>query len=240
MKHLCQKHGEYEAREVIILGNVINNDRCPQCNKEINDKEKKILEEREKAAAMNFKQETRTNAGISKRNLYKTFDDFIVSNKGQSEALKQCKEFAENFPQDARNILMLGGVGTGKTLLASMVIEELIKKHDCRIVNVIDIFREIKATYSRNSKETEIEVIKRFRTIPLLIIDEVGVQFDSDVEKLLIFDIVDGRYKEMLPTILISNLDVKGVEGIIGTRCLDRLREGGGRMIAFDWGTMRR
>ncbi len=73
----------------------------------------------------------------------------------------------------------------------------------------------------------------------LLIIDEVGSQFGSDTEKLFIFEIIDGRYQEMKPTILISNLDINGIKESIGERCVDRLREGGGSMIAFNWESSR-
>ena len=73
----------------------------------------------------------------------------------------------------------------------------------------------------------------------LLVIDEVGAQFGSDTEKLFIFDIIDGRYQDMKPTILISNLDIAGIKDVIGERCVDRLREGGGSMIAFNWESSR-
>ena len=70
-------------------------------------------------------------------------------------------------------------------------------------------------------------------------LDEVGSQFGSDTEKLFIFDIIDGRYQNMKPTILISNLDIDGIKDAIGDRCVDRLREGGGMMVAFNWGSQR-
>jgi DNA replication protein DnaC len=43
----------------------------------------------------------------------------------------------------------------------------------------------------------------------------------------------------MLPTVLVSNLDVEGVKQCIGDRVYDRLRDDGGKVIAFTWGSMR-
>ena len=40
----------------------------------------------------------------------------------------------------------------------------------------------------------------------LLILDEVGVQFGSETEKMILFEIINGRYEQLKPTIVISNL----------------------------------
>jgi DNA replication protein DnaC len=72
-----------------------------------------------------------------------------------------------------------------------------------------------------------------------LIIDEVGMQFGSDTEKMIIFDIIDGRYNNMLPTILISNLELSEVKELIGDRSIDRLREDGGVVVAMKWASNR-
>ena len=44
----------------------------------------------------------------------------------------------------------------------------------------------------------------------------------------------------MKPTILLSNLNIEGLGEYLGERVMDRLREGGGKMIAFDWDSYRR
>ena len=56
---------------------------------------------------------------------------------------------------------------------------------------------------------------------------------------MFVFDVINGRYEEELPTVIISNLDVAGVKEIIGDRCIDRLRQDGGKVIAFDWESQR-
>ena len=53
------------------------------------------------------------------------------------------------------------------------------------------------------------------------------------------FDIIDGRYQEMKPTILISNLAIAGIKDLIGERVIDRLREDGGKLVSFDWPSYR-
>lgn len=74
----------------------------------------------------------------------------------------------------------------------------------------------------------------------LLIIDEVGVQFGSESEKIILFEIINERYEQMKPTILISNLSEDELSRYVGERIIDRMREGKGAVINFDWESYRK
>ena len=69
----------------------------------------------------------------------------------------------------------------------------------------------------------------------LLILDEVGVQFGSDFEKQILFDVLNERYEKLKPSILLSNIPGDQLADYLGERVTDRLRENGGKMIGFDW-----
>ncbi|EIG27035.1 hypothetical protein HMPREF1054_2009, partial [Haemophilus paraphrohaemolyticus HK411] len=51
---------------------------------------------------------------------------------------------------------------------------------------------------------------------------------------------INERYEAMKPTILISNLSQQELGAYVGERIVDRMREGGGAMIAFDWESYRK
>lgn len=240
----CEKHGDFvfEYIKYSPKGKTWVKDYCGTCVTE-KEADNKLKEEKEKADKdienkRKRQESNRTNAGISKRNLYKTFDDYICTNEGQSKAKNDCQRFASEFPSD-KSMIMVGGVGTGKTLLASAMLDSLVDNNRCEIIKVIDLIRHLKSTWSKDSENNEEDLIKYFVKLDLLILDEVGSQFGSDTEKLFIFDIIDGRYQDMKQTVLISNLDIDGIKDVIGERCVDRLREGGGSMIAFDWKSSR-
>ena len=240
----CEKHGEYEFGYIPTFKNKIwVKDYCGACVTEKQDKDKLEKEKQDAITDIEnkkrLKESKRVNAGISKRNLYKTFDDYKCTNEGQTKAKADCMRYFKNFPSD-QSMIMVGGVGTGKTLLASAGIESIVDNNRCEIIKTIDAVRELKATWAKDSKNTEEGLISYYRKLDLLVLDEVGSQFGSDTEKLFIFDIIDGRYQDMKPTILISNLDIDGIKEVIGDRCVDRLREGGGMMIAFDWASARK
>lgn len=239
----CEKHGDYNAEYLSISNNKFwVKESCSTCVVDAEAKAKAKKEADDKQLDIDNRKRRRENnrlyAGISKRNLYKTFDDYICTNEGQHKAKNDCVRFVESFPSD-KSMIMVGGVGTGKTLLASAMLDALVDNNQCEIIKVIELVRCLKATWSKDSEHTEEKLINHFVKLDLLILDEVGTQFGSDTEKLFIFDIIDGRYNDMKQTVLISNLDIQGIKDVIGERCVDRLREGGGSMIAFDWKSSR-
>lgn len=231
----CVKHGPYQARYTQMLNRFLVNDQCPQCAAEINASKQAEEQAEQKRQAGDLMRRQRLDAGVSLRNCDVRFDDYFPADKDQAANLKVVQEFTASIAKGGRgNIVMCGGVGTGKTMLACAAVNALLSKGKrCRIIKLIDLIRELKDTWRRNSESNEIKLIKHYATLDLLVLDEVGLQFDSDTEKLFIFDVIDGRYQNMLPTILISNLDITGVKQAIGDRVVDRLREDGGKVLAF-------
>ncbi len=64
------------------------------------------------------------------------------------------------------------------------------------------------------------------------------MQFGSEAEKLILFEIINTRYEKMKPTILISNLPLEELSAFIGERVIDRMSDGG-CTLAFTWDSYR-
>jgi len=73
----------------------------------------------------------------------------------------------------------------------------------------------------------------------LLVLDEVGVQFGTETENLVLFRILNRRYEDMKPTILVSNVEIGKLTEFVGERVIDRLCEGGGGILEFTWESAR-
>ena len=73
----------------------------------------------------------------------------------------------------------------------------------------------------------------------LLILDEVGVQYGSESERIELFKVVNGRYDELKPMIMLSNLAITRLLEYLGERIYDRLLDAGGRVVTFDWKSWR-
>lgn len=185
-----------------------------------------------------------TRSEIPERFKRCTIENYKTSKKEQTQALKICKSYLSTFDKiDNEGVCLTfcGKPGTGKTHLACAIGNALIqKKVSVRYTKAYNAMQEIKSTYHKNAELNEKAIIGRFVTVDLLIIDEVGVQFGSDADKILLYQIINGRYERVKPTILISNLTKDELVEYIGERSVDRLKEGGGVIIPFTWNSFRK
>jgi len=136
----------------------------------------------------------------------------------------------------------MGNVGTGKGHLSAAIINEIVKSGFSALYTKMPrLLREIKDTFNHNSEITQGEIICRIEKVDLLVIDEVGIQFGTDTERMIIYEILDSRYEDMMPTILTTNVkEIKTLEKLLGERIIDRFYEGESKILLFDWESYRR
>ena len=231
----CEKHGEWSRDTWTKYPDRLKT--CPHCAAdERQDKANK--EAAAKAAAEKQRRLDRLdNAGVSLRHLTRTFDAYIAENAEQSGALEKCRALADGIVKDPvrqPSLIMCGNPGTGKTHLACAIVIEVSDagRSACRI-SAADMVREFKDSWRKDSEFDERKLLNWYGNIDLLVIEEVGVQFGSDTERMYIFEVVNRRYENCLPTVIVSNMDIEKIRAEVGERVLDRLREDGGRMIKF-------
>ena len=161
---------------------------------------------------------------------------------GKEHARATAMEFASNFKTHRRNgtfMVFSGKPGTGKSHLATAIAKEIMPGVTAFYTSAIDAVRMIRDTWRRDSVKTESQVLEELASIDLLILDEVGVQYGTEAEQVSLFDIIDKRYRDLMPTILLTNLNTKGMREFLGDRSYDRLRENG-LWITFDWESQRK
>lgn len=126
-------------------------------------------------------------------------------------------------------VALIGTRGGGKTFLACKLLVEFIKANlrTARYCRVLDIFRDLKASFDRDARENEGDVIKRYAGYGLLIIDEAHERGGSDWELTQLVDLLDRRYAEKRPTILISNQTKAAFATAMGPSIISRLTEDG-------------
>jgi DNA replication protein DnaC len=177
-------------------------------------------------------------SGVPARFTDASFDGFERRTKLLGVAADALRDFVSNFAEHAkagRCLILAGPAGTGKTHLACAAIRALCDQGKrAHYIRLGDAIRRLRDTWRKDWHETELEVLRMMREADLLVIDEVGVQFGSEGEKVHIFDIVAGRYDDMRPTIVITNCRPEELVAYLGERVLDRLLDNGGRMLVFD------
>ena len=238
----CESHGEY-------LDKCFFNDfwrGCQKCMQEKKDKAAESERQYQIQVANIHLGKRISDSGIPERFLNRTLENYQVDgdNPKQAKILKYCTDYAENFSDRKKtglSFLMLGLPGTGKTHLSIGIAFEVMKNGYSSVFTTASrMLRAIKDTYHKGSEFSEKQVLATYETCDLLIIDEIGVQTGSDYEKNIIFDVINSRYENVRPTIILSNLSIDECKLYLGERVFDRMREGGGKAFLLDWPSFRK
>jgi DNA replication protein DnaC len=101
------------------------------------------------------------------------------------------------------------------------------------------IFLEIRNTFRKDSPESELDVMEALSGAVLLVIDEIQERGESRFEDQKLTSIIDARYREGRPTLLIGNFkNAQELVAGISPSVLSRIQEGGGA-IHCDWPSFR-
>lgn len=235
----CEIHGDFVSRN--LFRDVWS--KCPSCAA---DREAvKQREAEEKAATERHRawQKKLGDAGIPERFHSRTLVSYVATTEGQKRALAFANEYADQFAEvskTGRSAIFCGKPGTGKTHLAVGVGLYVMACHKLVMFTTVQrMVRRVKDAWRKDSEESESNVIDLLVQPDLLILDEIGVQFGTEFEKNLMFDVLNERYEKRRPTLLLSNLTAPEVKTFLGERVYDRLREDGGQCVPFDWASHR-
>jgi len=235
----CAKHGAY-TRE----GFRSNNPRvptfwmgCPKCGEEREAEIEKQSREREERKQATAERKRIEDAHIPARYSNKTFSDFEAKTANQKKALATVTNYTNDFGKNleyGRCLVAIGTVGTGKTHLACAMLMQLAKDGFCvRYTTVSGLIRSIRDTWRKDSQHSETAALQCLADVDLLVIDEVGASFGTEAEITQLNDLVDIRYRNMKPIVVITNLDREGLKRALGERAFDRLRENDGVVAVF-------
>lgn len=236
VKQDCPVHGVFETVGRSFKGGPMIWRMCPGCEKDAElrrtlDARTSDLERARKAAEAAI-----DAAAIPARFRTRTFGSFVADTDGLAKALATVKAYADEFKRHLRTgagLILTGPPGTGKSHLAAATLLQLAPDHLCLYTTVSQLIRAVRDTWRKDSETSEKQLIKRLGSdVDLLVLDEVGVQYGTDAERNLLFDILDRRYADMRPTILLSNLHGDGLKEVLGERLYDRMRETQ-RMVTF-------
>ena len=144
--------------------------------------------------------------------------------EGAAKALNAAKGFVDQCQLNPHGlgILFTGPVGSGKTYLAASIANELIEAQlQVLFLVVPDLLDELRASYK--SEVNEMDLLDTARTIPILILDDLGAHNYTDWTRNRLYSIINFRMNELLPTIITSNLSLVEMEDYIGVRTTSRI-----------------
>lgn len=227
----CSQHGQYGDALVEQFGDQPAWYGCPRCH--FDRRHAADLSARAAGAldhASRVMNERLLDSGIPLRFQRESLDTWRAGDdQAKAKVWAMATGYAEGFEthfEEGRAMMLLGQVGVGKTHLACGILQAVIRNFGARgrYTTAGAIIRSIKDTFGGRSK-TESDVYAELMQPHLLVVDEIGVQHGSDFERLVLQEVVDGRYGRMLPTIIVSNLSVTDLRQCMGDRAVDRLRD---------------
>jgi DNA replication protein DnaC len=237
----CARHGVYLASGVRLPRGREIWDRCPGCVADQRRAEDEAREAAQRERARRELEDKIEQAAIPARFIGKSLDNFHADTEGKRYALTAARDYIENFAQRRKRgegLILSGMPGTGKSHIAAAILQGILPAHVGLYMTCMGAIRAVRETWRKESERSEREVLHILGTVPLLVLDEIGVQYGTDGEQTIIFDILDRRYREMMPSILLTNQDKAGLKQFIGERAYDRLTETC-RWVPFDWPSYR-
>ena len=166
-------------------------------------------------------------ANLGRRFMNCTFQNF-QKRSGSEKALNSAVNFAKYFSDKqgtGEGLLFYGNPGNGKTHLVAAIVREVVKQGYSAIFQpAAELQYRLNATY-HDSGENEAEIMSGLVEADLTVIDDLGKGKWSEKVEERFYVILDGRYRELRPTIITTNLKLSDLEGYVGNAVFDRLKE---------------
>lgn len=156
-----------------------------------------------------------------------TFDNFLTEGVDllppKQLRLKLVYETALSYAKDPKGWLVFkGGYGCGKTHLAAAIANYRIAHgHPVLFINTPDLLDHLRAAYSPSSVTSFDERFHQVREAPLLILDDLGTQSNTEWAQEKLYQIFNHRYNTGLPTVVTTNQELSSIEGRVRSRLVD-------------------
>ena len=156
-----------------------------------------------------------------------TFDSFMADGIGLNQqklrnlqlVYDRCHAFAE---EPTGWLLLKGGYGCGKTHLAAAIANaQLAKGRPVLFVNAPDLLDHLRAAYSPMATSSYDRRFDDVRSAPLLILDDLGTQSNTEWAQEKLYQIFNYRYNARLPTVITTNQELETLEIRIRSRIAD-------------------
>ncbi len=140
-------------------------------------------------------------------------------------SVSECRNFIKTFDSGYHNLFFYGTVGTGKSFLSGCIAKELIESgHSVIYFSAAGLFE----TLSRNmfdykNKDDARSFNEDLYGCDLLIIDDLGTEFTSNVAASVFFSLLNERHLSQKATIISTNLSLEDVRNRYSDRVFSRI-----------------
>lgn len=136
--------------------------------------------------------------------------------------VEYCREYAANFRPGAENLFFTGGPGLGKTYL-SLALAYAVSDRGYGVIygSAADLLGSIEREhFERGNDRAQLE---RLLAADFLVLDDVGAEFTNSFTVSALFNLVNTRMQRSNPTLISTNLSLKGIGERYGERFVSRI-----------------
>jgi DNA replication protein DnaC len=217
----CSKCHTPKQTRVVCMGKIIMPTVLCKC-----ERERRELEESKREKDEVLERISRLKAsGLQDRSLLAyTFENDL----GYNPEIQKAHDYVSNWEEmNARSLglLIFGDVGTGKSFIAGCIANALLEK---QIPVLMTNFSRILNTLTGMFSEDKNRFIDSLNAYSLLIIDDLGIERNSEFALEQVFNVIDSRYRSNKPLIVTTNLtldELKNPADLAHKRIYERVLE---------------
>ena len=156
-----------------------------------------------------------------------TFNNLIARGRSadprDQARFQRCVEDAESFAKDPQGwLVLIGSSGCGKTHIAAAIANRCLELGTPALFVVMpDLLDHLRAAYRPDADVTYDELFEQVRNAPVLILDDLGTQSATPWAEEKLFQIINERFNERLPTVITTNTPLKKLDTRLRSRLGD-------------------
>ncbi len=118
-------------------------------------------------------------------------------------------------------LILAGASGSGKTHLAAAIANQCIEEgRPAFYVTAPDLLDRLRSSFSPTSETQYDEFFEQVRNAPLLVLDDMGIQSSTPWAKEKLDQLLNHRFSNQLPTVIVSIAPIANLDERIRTRLL--------------------
>lgn len=128
--------------------------------------------------------------------------------------------------EPSQDLYLYGLPGRGKTFLMAALIRAYVGQgYECKRISFDDFCCQIRSTMSPASKMTEWGMVKPYKEVDMLFVDDLGLRSkqETDFAYISLYLILNKRQERLLPTFISSNKDLGRLRQSFDERIVSRL-----------------